>query len=229
MENRKTCTLSLVLAMGLLLFIQCQSEKKPTRISINSLEKTFQLPEEIPVDSAPQIIKICQDFDPMSEQEIKKKLERPNTDLFTISYGYYFLGMRQLENNKVKKGLASLHRAADDLLNPLAMSQLALIYSQKKEDISKQTQQEGIDFKQDFGLSFQYLIQALNISVYTMDYFKDRTALDDVQRYRAPLLQIIEKRDSLAWPGFNFLKAEEKAKKERPQLEQKFKILFRVD
>jgi hypothetical protein len=61
-----------------------------------------------------------------------------------------------------------------------------------------------------------------------MEYFEDRTAVDDINKFGAPLIEFYEKRDSNLLRDFDIAKAEEKGKKELPEIKAKFLKVYGV-
>jgi hypothetical protein len=72
------------------------------------------------------------------------------------------------------------------------------------------------------------MLLALNTAVLTMEYFEDRSVLDDVNKFGAPLVEFYEKRDSILLKDFDIAKAEEKGKKDLPEIKAMFLKVYGV-
>jgi hypothetical protein len=138
------------------------------------------------------------------------------------------LGNRYFAEDDFEKGMYYQQLAADEYLNPYAMLRLAIIYSKTKEEISsKLPKGKKIEFERDYEKSFQYLLLAINTAVLTMEYFEDRSVMDDINKFGAPLVELYEKRDSSLLKDFDIAKSEEKAKKELPDIKAAFLRVYK--
>lgn len=89
--------------------------------------------------------KINQSFEGKKEKEILDLLNQPNVSFASVSYGLYHLGNHYIyDETTVKKGVEYLQIAADQYLNPLAMSRLGRMYYTPSEQLPKGIQQDLI-------------------------------------------------------------------------------------
>ena len=220
---------TLFLAFILLSALGCRSDNpKNKSITLHQLENNQEISLEIESIEKPDLIALNQNFSEASKEEIEKLLNKKGLNFFEASYGLHYMGNRYFAENNFEKGMYYQHLAADKYLNPYAMLWLAIMYSKTKKEIASSLP-EGMDikFERDYEKSFHYMIWALNTAVLTMEYFEDRSIVNDVNKYCAPLIKLYERRDSSILKDFDIVKAEEKAKKELPEIKAAFLKMYK--
>lgn len=205
----------------------CNDPKNKTH-TLRQLENNKENSIDIQSVEKPDLSNLNEKFSKSSKEEIEKMLNKKGINIFDVSYGMHYLGNRYFAEDNFEKGMYYQHLAADKYLNPLAMLRLAIMYSKTKEEIASNLPQgTKIDFERDYEKSFRYMIWALNTAVLTMEYFEDRTIVDDINRYGAPIIKLYEKPDSNMLKVFDIDKAEKKAKKELPEIEAAFLKVYK--
>jgi hypothetical protein len=213
----------------LFIVLACKSDNPKNRIySLEQLEKNKQNALGIESIEKPDLMALTQKLNEAKKEEIEKMLQKKGLNFFEASYGLHYLGNRYFAEDDFEKGIYYQQLAADEYLNPYAMLRLAIIYSKTKEEISaKLPKGKKIEFERDYEKSFRYLLWSINTGVLTMEYFEDRTVMDDINKFGAPLIELYEKRDSSLLRDFDIAKAEEKAKKEVPEIKAAFLRVYK--
>jgi hypothetical protein len=205
----------------------CQFDKAVKSHTVTELESNENNKLQLPTEEKPDILTLCKQLAEMDKAAIEKRLQKKGLGLFEASYSFYFLGSQYMANNEFDKGIKYQQVAADIYLNPMAMHNLAVIYSKTAEEIKKDLPEgQAKNFKQDFGKTYYYLHRALNSAVLTMENFNDRTAVDDVNRYAAPLITMFEQRDSAILRNFDFAAAEQKGAEDMKLIATQFKKMY---
>ncbi len=210
----------------------CQSEK--TKVySLSELEQNKKNILGLKANTQPDLKKLCDDlFEIEGREKLEKRLSKADIDLFEVSYIFYTLGVDYLRHNDFEKGMQYLHIAADDYLNPLAMIRLARIYVETKEVVSSKFPQGAVkDFEQDFQKVYHYLHWALNTAILTMEYFKDRYAIDIVNEIATPLIDGFEGQNPKFSPPSDFDKdaAAKDMEKQLPTIRAEFEKLYGIE
>jgi hypothetical protein len=213
----------------LFIVIACESDNpKNSNYSLEQLEKNKQNALGLESIENPDLLALTQKLNEAKKEEIEKLLQKKGLNFFEASYGLHYLGNRYFAEDDFEKGMYYQQLAADEYLNPYAMLRLAIIYSKTKEEISsKLPKGKKIDFERDYEKSFRYLLLAINTAVLTMEYFEDRSVMDDINKFGAPLVELYEKRDSSLLKDFDIAKSEEKAKKELPDIKAAFLRVYK--
>ena len=99
-----------------------------------------------------------------SVQELKNGLNAKNITLYEASWGLYYLGQKSLSNQDFPHFVQYLTVAADDYLNPWAMTLLAKVYFYDKAAWKKQFPQAQITTDKDLERSYTYLALAFVLS-----------------------------------------------------------------
>jgi len=158
---------------------------------------------------------------------MEERLQKKGVGLFEASYGFHFLGNAYFQQDSFDKGLYYQKVAAETYLNPLANLRLARIYTKTASEIkSRVPKGEAMNFKQDYGKVYTYLNKALNYAILTMSKLNDRTIIDDVNHFAAPLIEVFQKRDSVILGDFVVTAWEIKTEKKLPQLEASFHKIY---
>lgn len=209
-----------------LLFLSCQNQEARS-YSLEELENNEENVLGLYVAEQPAIQKLCQELGAMGREEIIEFLQKKDIGLFEASYGFHFLGNRYFVEDEFDKGMHYQYVAADQYLNPLAQLRIALLYYKPTAEIKGALPEgQGKDFAQDFAKSYHYLHLALNYSMLTMSEFADRTAIDDVNHYGRPLIDVFQKKDSTILGDFDVDAAAAKMKAYLPELESKFNTVY---
>jgi len=208
----------------------CNSDNpKNKSYTLEQLEQNKQNSLGIESIEKPDLMALNQKLSEAKKEEIEKILQKKGLNFFEASYALHYLGNRYFADDNFEKGMFYQHLAADEYLNPYAMLRLAIMYSKTKEEIAARLPKgKEINFERNFPKSFRYLLWALNTAILTMEYFEDRTAVDDINKFGAPLIELYEKRDSSLLKDFDIAKAEENGKKELPEIEAKFLKVYGV-
>jgi len=220
---------SFFIAALIIMVAACKSEApKNKNYTLEELEKNQKNSLGIESIEKPDLVALNQKLSEAKKEDIEKMLQKKGLNFFEASYGFHYLGNRYFSENNFEKGLYYQQLSADEYLNPYAMLRLSMIYSKTKEeilaDLPKGTK---LNFKRDYEKSFRYLILALNTSILTMEYFEDRSVVDNINRFAAPLIEFYEKRDSSLLNEFDIVKAEEKAKKDLPTIKEGFLKVYK--
>lgn len=220
----------LIIAVVIFSILACNSDNpKNKAYTLEQLEQNKQNSLGIESIEKPDLMALNQKMSEAKKEEIEKLLQKKGLNFFEASYALHYLGNRYFAEDNFEKGLFYQHLAADEYLNPYAMLRLAIMYSKSKEDIATRLPKgKEIKFERDYAKSFRYLLWALNTAVLTMEYFEDRTAVDDINKFGAQLIEFYEKRDSNLLRDFDIAKAEEKGKKELPEIKAMFLKVYRV-
>ena len=99
-----------------------------------------------------------------SVKEIKARLNTRKITLYEASWGLYYLGQKSLNDKDYKHFVKYLTIAADDYLNPWAMTLLAKVYFYDKAEWKKQFPDSEITTDKDLERSYTYLSLALVLS-----------------------------------------------------------------
>ncbi len=213
----------------LFIVLACESDNpKNSNYSLEQLEKNKQNALGLESIEKPDLLALTQKLNEAKKEEIEKLLQKKGLNFFEASYGLHYLGNRYFAEDDFEKGMYYQQLAADEYLNPYAMLRLAIIYSKTKEEISsKLPEGKKIDFERNYEKSFRYLLLAINTAVLTMEYFEDRSVMDDINKFAAPLVELYEKRDSSLLKDFDIAKSEERAKKELPDIKAAFLRVYK--
>jgi hypothetical protein len=191
--------------------------------SLQQLEANNENSLQLASEENPDIYRLVQKLSEMDRSSIEKLLQKKGLNIFEASYGFHFLGNRYFTENQFEKGMFYQQLSADQYMNPYAMLRLSLIFSKSREEIqSSLPEGQAANFQQDYSKSFYYLHRAINAGILTMEYFKDRTVLDDINRFGSPLIELYERKDSVILSKFDIQKAEKKAAENLAEIEKAF-------
>lgn len=97
----------------------------------------------------------------MDKAQVEQHMNETNLNLHEISNAVYFYAMRHIQANKVQEGFDMLHIAADDYLNPIAITKLARIYYHGPAAFGKD---HNLKMEKDLEKSFYYINLAFNVT-----------------------------------------------------------------
>ena len=97
----------------------------------------------------------------MDKNQVEQHMNDKDLTLHEISNAVYFYAMRHIQENKVQDGFEMLHIAADDYLNPIAITKLARIYYHGPAAFGKD---HNLKMEKDLEKSFYYINLAFNVT-----------------------------------------------------------------
>lgn len=149
---------------------------------------------------------------------------RRSPNVYELSYGLYYLGLRNMQENVYGEGLQHLHNAADQYCNPLAMVKLAMFYSMSKEQMVSTFGEQAISFAQDWSKTYFYINAALHVSGIILKSSNDKTILNLVVANGLGILDSFNMASVKA--AFDFAGAEKSLPAQLLRVEEQYRRLF---
>lgn len=134
----------------------------------------------LPVGKMTDVKQIIDAARKSTPQELKAKLNANNITLQEASWDLYYLGQKSLSDNDFKSFVKYLTVAADDYLNPWAMTLLAKVYYYDKARWQKDFPKAQITTDQNLEKSYTYLQVAFVIGGEIEHDYQDNAILTGV-------------------------------------------------
>lgn len=207
--------------------LSCTNDNTNRSFKLSELEDNRKNSLRLRIEKQPDILRRNEKLSVMDRYSVENFLRQKDISFFDASFGIHFLGNRFFLEDNFEKGLYYQHLSADEYMNPYAMLKLAIIYSKDTNEILKSLPKGvKLNFKKDLEISFRYLHRAINTAILIMEKFNDRTAIDDINRFGQPLIELFEKRDSNTLGSFDVKAAEEKAALDIKNIKSDFNKIY---